>query len=358
MRFVAALLVFLTHVSNREFFSDQTINTVMVTVFSKASVLGVSFFFVLSGFVLTWSVRSTDTTGRFWRRRLVKIFPNHVVTWLLGIILFLVAGKAVTVAATVPSLFLLQAWVPVPQVIASINGPSWTLSCELVFYMAFPLLHRLLDKIPARRLWLTAGLAVLAVIVMPAIAGLLPQYPKSPWGGGSAWGTWVLYAAPPVRMIEFLIGMVMARIVLSGQWIRLRLSNAALLVLGGYALMLVLPGLWGWGASTVVPLALFIPAAAMADVNSTHTPTRGRIMVRLGEWSFAFYMIHYLVLLAVVAMLPSGRQYPVPVALALIVGVLAASIGAARLLHRGVELPLMRRWSVPGRPVPAGVNQK
>lgn len=40
-----------------------------------------SFFFVLSGFVMTWSARPGDTATAFWRRRAAKIYPLHAVTW-------------------------------------------------------------------------------------------------------------------------------------------------------------------------------------------------------------------------------------------------------------------------------------
>ncbi|MFD3872816.1 acyltransferase [Streptomyces sp. NPDC058623] len=43
--------------------------------------VGVSLFFVLSGFVLSVSARKTDTAGAFWRRRLMKIYPT---TWSSG----------------------------------------------------------------------------------------------------------------------------------------------------------------------------------------------------------------------------------------------------------------------------------
>jgi peptidoglycan/LPS O-acetylase OafA/YrhL len=45
-----------------------------------ASATGVSFFFVLSGFVLTWSARPDDIATGFWRRRIARIYPVHLVT--------------------------------------------------------------------------------------------------------------------------------------------------------------------------------------------------------------------------------------------------------------------------------------
>ncbi|WP_241802588.1 acyltransferase family protein, partial [Pseudomonas corrugata] len=182
-----------------------------------------SFFFMLSGFVITWSARRNDTLGAFWRRRLVKIYPNHLITFVLAMILFAVPLTAIS--AWLPILLLVHAWVPDMSVFLSVNGPSWSLCCELVFYLAFPFLLRALWKVPENRLWLTAGMTVCAMaathwLIAEAVNDQpqIAEYPISL----NQW--WLAYFFPPLRLFEFVLGMLMARILTTGRWISIPLA--------------------------------------------------------------------------------------------------------------------------------------
>jgi len=201
MRIVAALMVFACHVFlETRFFGGRTGNA-LSDVFGRAGNLGVGFFFILSGFILTWTARPDDTAPRFWRRRLVKIYPNHVVTLVVAAALLLAAGQTFTTADWLPNLFLVHAWIPGPESIA-MNGVSWSLSCELFFYLSFPVLLAGLNRIRERRLWLCAG-TVIALIIGAAV---LAQYvvPAQPKLSGVAstvsfYQYWFVYLLPPMR---------------------------------------------------------------------------------------------------------------------------------------------------------------
>jgi peptidoglycan/LPS O-acetylase OafA/YrhL len=54
--------------------------------------------------------------------------------------MLLYAAAATPPVIGLANLLLAQAWVPDPNVFLSVNGPSWSLSCELMFYLLFPLL--------------------------------------------------------------------------------------------------------------------------------------------------------------------------------------------------------------------------
>lgn len=353
MRFIAAALVFAFHAAYEFPFQSSAVGNAYSEVVAKSGQLGVGFFFVLSGFVLTWTARSTDTSRRFWRRRLAKIYPNHLVTWTAALVLLLVTGQAVQASSAIPNLFLLHAWIPKANVLFSMDDVSWTLACEALFYLAFPFLYSLVKRIRPERLWLCAGIVAAAVLVVPLFAQLLPSRPV--FVDTPLWRMWFVYMLPPVRALDFVLGMVMARIVLSGRWVRLGLLPASLLVVLGYLVALYGPKLDSFAGATIIPLALVIPAAAVADVKGTASPLRGRVMLWLGEISFAFYLVHRLVLQFGHIALGAGRTWPTPTAIGLLVLALALSLLLAWLLHIGVEQPMMRRFATGKRAKAASV---
>ncbi|MCX5208616.1 acyltransferase [Kitasatospora sp. NBC_00240] len=361
LRFVAALLVFFTHLSVEGYLAPGPASTVFRYAFGLGWV-GVEFFFILSGFVLTWSARQDDSRSRFWRRRLVKIFPTHLLTWLAALLLALWAGETLTGGRLLPSLFLVHAWVPELDVMRAVNLPSWSLSCELAFYLAFPWLRALTDRIRADRLWAWV-LGVTAVIVLLPFAddAFVPGSPRLPGLEMSLLQNWFLVALPAVRALDFVLGVLLARIVLAGRWIPLGLPAAAVLVAAGTALQLALvPTVYGFTATVALPLALLVAAAAQADVLGKASPFRSRTAVRLGEISFAFYMTHHLVLHYVRVALGETRVWSVPAVVGLGAVLLVATIGMSWLSYRFVELPAVRRWSDPavrpGGPEPVCVG--
>lgn len=91
---------------------------------------GVSFFFVLSGFVLTWSaVGESVAVQRFWRRRAAHIVPAYRVAWLIGIpVTWLTFGAWPTPAALLGTGTLTQSWFDDKSIYFGVNGVGWSLS--------------------------------------------------------------------------------------------------------------------------------------------------------------------------------------------------------------------------------------
>ncbi|MEK9523715.1 acyltransferase [Streptomyces venezuelae] len=354
-RFIAAALVFVCHLATAGIFAPGSgAADGLMTATKTAGTIGVSFFFVLSGFVLTWSARPGETYTRVLRRRLVKIFPNHLVTFALAMAVY--AAAATPLGTAVLNLLLLQSWSSDPSVFLSVNGASWSLSCELLFYALFPLLLPLVARISAGRLWWWAGGFAAAVMLLPLVATrLLPSSPAFPavgaWlDGVSVEGLWFVYIFPLSRLLEFVLGMLMARVVLSGRWIGLGALPAAALTVVAYVLGLYTPMLFTAAAVTVVPLALFIAALASADAGGLRTGLTSRVMRRLGEVSFAFYLLHGIVL-AFVGERIAGAAHPLTTVQSVLVSLAALVVGLllSLALYHGVETPVMRRWGGPRR---------
>ncbi len=348
LRFIAAALVFCFHsslifIAMNPFAAPDTANSFR-WVFSKAGWMGVSFFFVLSGFVLTWSAKPHDTKTGFWRRRLLKIFPNHVVTWALAMLLF--SSASIPARVWLPNLLLIHSWFPKPDIYLSLNAPAWSLCSELLFYLLFPFLIRPVLRMGTRALWAGAALMVTGMVaVQLATDFLAPASPHAPGTDVTVWQFWFGYNFPPVRMFEFVLGMILARLVLQGAIPRVRILPAALLCLAGYAAAKAVPFLYGLNLMTVIPIAVLICAVARADMDNTPTVLRSRTMQWLGEVSFGFYLAQQIVLSFLRTTLAHNMTYTTPVGIVLIVVEFAGALVLGWLLLTFVERPAMRRWA-------------
>lgn len=356
LRFPAAFLVFLFHAALPfaavRLFADSTFAGGFAAATTQAGGVGVTFFFVLSGFVLTWSARAGDSPKAFWRRRFVKIYPNYVVAWVLAMLLF--AGPQTPGWRALANLLMLQSWIPDFATNFSVDPPAWSLGVEAVFYAAFPLLIMLVRRIrPDRvKLWITGVIAgimltpLLTYLLVPAGTEVMPNAPTT-----SPLQYWVDYVLPLPRILDFALGILLARAVQLGRWRNIGMLWSGLLMIISYPIASVVPHLYGQRAVCIVPIALLIAATATADINGKFTPFRNRTMVWLGNISFAFYLMHYIVL-AYARKLFGTDLFSTPVAIALLLSVLAVSILVSWALYTAVEHPLTRHWSKPRKRTP------
>ena len=334
MRWFAALGVFGVHfdaiAGSLHGMSTSVLRSSGNAVTNSAST-GVSFFFVLSGFVLTWSQLNRarpKAVGPFLRDRVARIFPNHLVTSALALALIGSAGIAVT---AVPAVFLLQAWIPRQRYFFALNVPSWTLSCEMFFYLCFPLALSRLRGLRARRA-LLAGLVAVS-FGLAFIHAALPASTANFW----------VYIFPPSRLPEFLIGILLALEIRDGSWRRVPLLPSCALVIAVVVFEEHLPVGFRFAAATLIPVMLVVLATAGADLRGAARVLHNRWLIRLGEWSFAFYIVHNLVVLEFARRAnpyhwPSSDAFPLVLAAALVV----VSIAAAAALHHLVEIPAQR----------------
>ncbi len=352
LRFIAATMVFAFHsVLFGGLFSSAGTTDTLGSVVSGGGWTGVSFFFVLSGFVLTWSVRSTDTIQKFWRRRLFKIFPNHVVTAVIAFVLLIWVAGAADVGPWWYNIFLVHGWFPEPSVLFTGNPVAWSLCCELLFYLAFPLLYLGIKRIRPERLWAWAGVVVLAIFLVPTLAGVLPQ--ASGIAGGEVapviditlWEQWFIALFPPVRMLDFVLGIVLARIVITGRTMPLSFGGAVAFAVAAYAITPLFPGPYRIAATMVIPLGLVIAAGAKTDIANAGGWLSSRPMVWLGDISFALYMVHWLVVDYGHRLLGQTMSWSTPVGLLVLALLFGSAVLAAALLYTFVERPIMRRFS-------------
>jgi peptidoglycan/LPS O-acetylase OafA/YrhL len=157
---------------------------------------------------------------------------------------------------------------------------------------------------------------------------------------------WFTHTLPPLRLMEFVLGTLAARLVILGRWPNIGLFPAAVLLLAAYVVSLQVPQVFAQTLITIVPIVLVIGAGAMADIRNGPGWLRGRVMGWLGEISFAFYLLHVIVLMTVRKWVGVHTSFATPQAVLILVGCLALTTLLAWLLHTFVERPVMRRWSV------------
>ena len=351
MRFIAAGLVFAFHATVLYPFVSSGAQDTSNALFSNGGYTGVTFFFVLSGFVLTCAVRPRDTAPKFWRRRFFKIYPNHLITFVAALIMLtLITETGVRGSDGVLNLLLVQSWHPAIDVRTSFNPVAWSLSCEVLFYFAFPFIIKLVNKVRPERLWLWTGLSAASVLAVPSFAKLLPAGMLFP-DGYSDWELWFVFNLPAVQLLTFVFGMFLAKVVLTGQRLPLKLGGAVALTVGAYLLTPLFGPLYRFSAVMVIPLGLLIAAGAAADLDRLPTFLGNRLMVWLGDISFAFYLWHYPVIVSGHHWLGAGENWSTATAVAVMALLLAVTLVLSWATFKFVEQPIMKRFAASRRKV-------
>ncbi len=289
-RFPFALLVWLSHLDVPSLQGS----------FDFGGECAVSFFFVLSGFLLARAyggrvVEGAFSTRRFLFRHLCKLYPLHLLLFAAVLALDTADGRVWSLAQLAANLLLVQTWLPSGSFTFVVNGVSWYLCDIFFFYFAFACAYRVLAKLRLRTLFALAALYAVAYAVLFA---RLPE----------EWVNPLLYVNPVLRLPDFAAGIVLFRLwqspaarravagcPLSRTWL-LRLAPV-LLVVAAYALYTVMPHSLSCQLMLLPFSALVILALACADGRGSaekdflHTP----LALWLGGISFEFFMCHPLV---------------------------------------------------------------
>jgi peptidoglycan/LPS O-acetylase OafA/YrhL len=333
LRWVTAMMIFLYHVLVVSYFADPWSFPGMAVFFGGGA--GVTVFFVLSGFVLAWGSRRDQPAGSFYVRRLARVYPLHLVALALALVTAATVVPGIRTPGAAPlvaDLLLVGTWNP--DWWQAGNPVSWSLACEAFFYLLFPLLIRLLSGRAAPALVVVSAVALAVMLVAPGIAAASPV-PMS------------VSSTPLLRLPEFVIGITAALLLRQRQWQPPRPRITVPLAVLGYSVGL-LPGqpddpLQLTHTIGALAFALLISSLAAVDAAGGRTFLAGPGWQALGRASFAFYLVHVLVMASVSSPWPGGHPLlPWPAATALMVCAFFAALALALVLHHGVEVPAQR----------------
>lgn len=318
LRWPAALAVFILHVG---------VDWPSVR-FIAQGLTGMSFFFMFSGFILTWSW--TGAVGRkvFWARRFSRVWPLMAVSICVGMI---VNPNTVTFWRIVLDFLALQGWSNDRDVYFSLNPPLVSMTAEVFFYLCFPLLILCVLKLTKKQI-IPALVATIILIVMLQLSLNV----TNPFDGTRVW--LALYF-PPTRMLEFLAGMLVARAVilghkapLSGQW-------AMILALLAVVFSATAPFAYRYVVITLVPFVLLFWGVADGEFRGTLRQCP-KWLIWLGELSFVFYLFHRLALKSVWLAL---EHLSLPASWLLAAIVLFVLIALSSIIYKKIERPI-ERW--------------
>jgi peptidoglycan/LPS O-acetylase OafA/YrhL len=317
IRFVAAMMIVVLHSNN--YFGDHW--GWLKHVYSYCG-HGVSFFFVLSGFILTHVYRSSGFPEyrTFIVTRFARLWPVH----LLSLVVLAVCLPELSVTFDGPAQFskwwtlaanvaLVHALIPNLDYAFSWNAVSWSISTEWFFYLTFPFL---LVNIERNWHWKLLGAAIVGASAFPLLHAL--GMPESSEDVYTSTTDLVLYTNPAVRMFEFCAGMSACvlwnrfarhKTLSVGAWTAIELSVLAFIValFAGYQTLLqAVPEfvrLWVAVSGAAIPFAglILVTASARGYVGKALSH---RALMFLGEISFSIYMLHQVIMKTCAAYLP------------------------------------------------------
>ena len=304
LRFFAALMI-LFHHANGQFGIKNTSGM----NFGQA----VSFFFVLSGFILAYvypKLESWIEIKRFWRARVARLWPGYLASFLLGFWLFPYDWDTKTAAA---NLFMVQAWIPISSYYFSFNGVSWSISTEFFFYLMFPFIIARWNSTWLMKLALFS--ALLIALISLSIFLSLPDYGVSTDSskGFEITQHGIIYISPLSRIFEFVFGMSVTI-----AWRNNRETNWSTLVATFYEFCTILicilsmyysvilahwsrvilgepVALWLVNSGSMFAFGLLLYVMAQGDGKISEILAHP-FLVLLGEISFSLYLLHLMFL--------------------------------------------------------------
>jgi peptidoglycan/LPS O-acetylase OafA/YrhL len=325
---------------------------------------GMSLFFVLSGFVLFYTYgksigRERWAVRRFFVARFARLYPLYAVVVLVSLVAIPDPRFTPLVAAAYAT--MTQTWFNVQM---ATFAPAWSISAEWLFYFTFVPLVFVVRGVQRPALALAAYcLAVLATL--SAAFSLFPEEMFAVvdrwlfFGPASANGAgWFIYFSPPLRLLEFVAGMMAARLYLSLRdrpsaprvlrWaIALSLAWCAAIIVAGAAVPVGPPSLFYYVRCNF----LFAPALAalMVSVCLAHGRLAGVLSSRplqtMGDISYSVYLWQFSIMAMLEGTLRVAEWSPAAgLAITLkAVAIVGLTTTFAYGSHALIEVPA-RRW--------------
>ena len=327
--------------------------------------IGMTLFFVLSGFVIHYNYASSVSLPggirAFFVARFARLYPLFLLVFVVETVdAFIHVDGKVDILGPVPLyLTFTESWWfwvfgdrAASEAYSNATGLMWSLSTEAFFYAAYPLLAPVLSRLSKLRLvaaWcIVAVLAAIVAAELTAYRGYLNNWAALYTGNPLAahdFSHWLIYNSPWIRIFEFLIGALTAQYVMTAK-VRstpaLAVSTLSLLIIVFAYLYCNIRLLPLSGAITTCVAGAF-GVIVGASATKKHVFARvlsNRWMVIGGEASYSLYLLHYWIMHDLGHRL--GDNQPTVVRIALYLILMVISVVVARITYLTYERPMIR----------------
>lgn len=202
LRVLLCLMVFVFHVNSQV--------DAQVVFFRGFGALPVAYFFILSGFVHMYTFNDSMTNDQYKKKTISRIIKNYPIHWLC--LFLMIPLKLSGLALNLESIFrllvnflLLQSWIPNQDIALDFNGVSWFLS-DMIFMIALTVpLCKFVNKISDKRK------LFLSIVIIQVIEIILSSLIRI-YANGNKNITSIVYFSPLIRILDYLSGIVAAKI--------------------------------------------------------------------------------------------------------------------------------------------------
>lgn len=295
IRFVAVLFVFLFHYAKMIMPDGQQS---FIYFFFKQLNIGVSLFFILSGFLITYRYFNSELKGKrlrnYFLKRIARILPLYFAVLSIQLLLLYFYKHNSTDAFSVfLNITLLKGFSEV--YFFSVLTQTWSLTVEETFYLFAPLCFYLIRE---------KGLFYFQILMLLGIGFLLSSL-LSPKVFGS--NIFMLSGTFFGRCFEFFVGIRLALFILKNPVVK---KKSYYTTIGGVLFILLLSGLAYYAYKEnievvnynfigivlfnfLIPLSIGLMYYGLIVENSQLKALLGtKIFVLLGNSSYAFYLLH------------------------------------------------------------------
>ena len=316
--------------------------------FAKSGLLGVTVFFVISGYLITGIlINEIEESGgvdlkNFWLRRIRRLLPAVLSMAVVMIFVSAVVNRVVFTKGCndlLSAVFGYNNWWQIFRKVSyfeNAGAPSpfthcWSLAIETQFYLIYPILLILLSKARNRGKVFAAVTAVLAMISV-VLMGVL----YSPDGDPSR-----VYYGTDTRAFSLLIG-ALAAIQKEYHIIKVKLQGKLWAVIGSISVLILIgmmmlissysSFLYYGGQAIVSVLSAFVVYAVTVSRSLLNIILGSSILKWVGDRSYSIYLWHY----PIIVLMSGGKR----AAWWIVILEVVLSVGFAELSYRFIETPV------------------